>query len=476
MSKDFDLIVIGAGPGGYVAAIRAAQLGMKVACVDKRETLGGTCLNVGCIPSKALLHSSQNFYSAVSEFEDQGIEISGVNINLKKMMKHKDEVVENLTKGIDYLFKKNKVTRLTGTGYIPQAGSVKVTSGTGKNAKDTLYSCDKILIATGSEPVSLPGIDIDEKQIVSSTGALELTKIPKKMIVIGAGVIGLELGSVWARLGTEVEVVEYLERITPAMDKQVSKEFQKILTKQGLKFHMQKKVTGAKTSKAGVELTVEAADDKDQKGGKPEKMKADVVLMSIGRRPYTDDLGLDKAGVETNDRGFITVDDHFQTNVEGIYAIGDVILGPMLAHKAEEDGVTAVEIMAGQAGHIDYNLVPSIVYTHPEVASIGRSEEQLKDEGIEYKAGSFPMMANSRARANNEPDGFVKILADAKTDAVLGAHIIGPEAGNLIQEVANVMAFHGSAEDLARICHGHPTYNEAVKEAALAVDKRAVHV
>jgi len=468
MTTSYDVIVIGAGPGGYVAAIRAAQLGFKTAVVEKRKSLGGTCLNVGCIPSKALLNSSHLFHMAEHNFADIGIETKGTKLDLAKMMGNKDNIVTDLTKGIEFLFKKNKITWHQGAGKITASGKVTVTDDKGKEEK---LEGKHILIATGSDVVSLPGIEIDEKQIVSSTGALELTAVPKKMIVIGAGVIGLELGSVWARLGADVEVIEYMDRITPGLDSEIAKGFQKILTKQGFKFHLSKKVTNAKTNKAGVTLTVEPAA-----GGDATEMKADVVLMSVGRKAYTDKLGLKDAGVALDDRGRIKVDHDFQTNVKGIYAIGDVIEGAMLAHKAEEEGVVWAEKLTGQKPHIDYNLIPGVIYTHPEVASIGKTEDQLKEDGAAYKVGKFPFQANSRARANGDTDGLVKILADKRTDKVLGCHIMGPEAGTLIHEVAAVMEFGGSSEDIARTCHAHPTLSEAVKEAALAVDDRPIHM
>lgn len=462
-SEKFDVIVIGAGPGGYVAAIRAAQLGLKTACVEKRDTLGGTCLNVGCIPSKALLHASEVFEEAEHHMADIGVKTSGVKLDLKAMMKHKGDVVESNTKGIEFLFKKNKVTHLKGLGEVVEAGKVKV-------GKDT-YEADSIIIASGSDVISLPGIEIDEKKIVSSTGALELTKVPKSMIVIGGGVIGLELGTVWRRLGAEVTVVEFMDNILPGMDEEIRKEAKKIFKKQGIEFKLSSKVTSAKTSAKGVELSVEPA-----KGGDAEKLSADVVLMAIGRKPYTESLGLDKVGVKLDERGRIEVDEFFETSVEGIYAIGDVIAGPMLAHKAEDEGVILAEMLAGEHGHIDYDMVPGVVYTWPEVANVGKTEEQLKEAGVKYKAGKFPFMANGRARAMNSSDGFVKILADAETDRVLGAHMIGPNVGDLISEVVTVMEFEGTAEDIARICHAHPTLTEVVKEAALAVHKRPIHI
>lgn len=461
--KSYDVIVIGGGPGGYVAAIRAAQLGMTVACVEKRKTLGGTCLNVGCIPSKALLSASEKYEAANHHFADIGIKTVGIKLDLKAMMGHKDNVVEANTKGIEFLFRKNKVDWIKGTGTIPEKGKVKV----GK----TTYDAKHIIIATGSDVMPLPGIEIDEKKIVSSTGALELTKVPKSMVVIGGGYIGLEMGTVWSRLGAEVTVVEYLDRVLPGMDGEISKQMQKVLEKQGIEFKLSAKVTSAKTTTKDVTLTLEPA-----KGGKAETLKADVVLVAVGRMAYTDKLGLDKIDVETDDRGRIVTDGHFNTSVDGIYAIGDVIAGPMLAHKAEEEGVILAEMISGKSGHIDYNLIPGVVYTWPECAQIGRTEEQLKEEGIAYNKGSFPFSANGRARAMGMTDGFVKILACKTTDRVLGVHIMGPEAGTLIHECAVAMEFGGSAEDIARTCHAHPTLNEVVKEAALAVDGRAIHM
>jgi dihydrolipoamide dehydrogenase len=462
MSEQFDLIVIGGGPAGYVAAIRAAQLGMKTACVEKRGALGGTCLNVGCIPSKALLESSKMFAEIKLHGAAHGIKTKGVEVDLPAMMAQKNTAVHGLTQGIEMLFKKNKVTYIKGHGEIVDAHAVKV-------EKD-VYRTKNILIATGSEVMPLPGVEIDEKTIVSSTGALTLEKVPGKMVVIGGGVIGLELGSVWARLGAKVTVVEFLDRILPGADADIAKSFQKVLEKQGLEFKLGTKVTQAEKKGKGVKLSMEPA-----KGGKAETMDADVVLVAIGRKPYTANLGLEKVGVKTDSRGRIEINDHLQSSVKSIYAVGDVVVGPMLAHKAEEEGIAAVEIMAGQAGHVDHNTVPSVIYTWPEVASVGKTEEQLKEAGVDYKAGKFTFMANSRGRAIGQTDGFVKILADAKTDKVLGAHILGPDAGGLIAEVVTVMEFGGAAEDIARTCHAHPTLNEAVKEAALAVDKRAIH-
>ena len=464
----FDLIVIGGGPAGYVAAIRASQLGMTVACIDKRDTLGGTCLNVGCIPSKALLNASEKFAEASSgALEGLGVKISSVKLDLDAMMESKDNIVSGLTSGIAHLFKKNKITRLTGSATIAAPGTVELTDGPDKG----VFSAESILIATGSVPTSLPRIEIDEKKIVSSTGALALEKLPKKLVVIGAGYIGLEMGTVWSRLGTEVEVVEYLPRILPGMDLEVANKFKAMLTKQGLKFHLGTAVKSAKSSRSGVTLTVA-----DAKTGEEQDISCDIALVSVGRKPNTDNLGLEALGVEMTDRGQIAVDADFETNIEGIFAVGDVIPGPMLAHKAEEDAVAAVEIMAGQAGHVDYDLVPGIVYTAPEIATLGATEEMLKEAGTDYKKGVFPFLANSRAKATGHTEGFVKILADAKTDKVLGCHIIAHEAGTLIHEVATAMAFGASSEDIARTCHGHPTMNEAVKEAALAVDGRAIHI
>lgn len=464
MSSDsYDVIVIGAGPGGYVCAIRAAQLGFKVACVEKRATLGGTCLNIGCIPSKALLHASEKYHEAHGLLAQMGVKVSGVALDLPAMMKHKDDVVKANTAGIEFLFKKNKVDWLKGAGKVLSAGQVDVAGKT--------YAAKHIVVATGSDVVSLPGIQIDEKKIVSSTGALTLDKVPGTMVVIGGGVIGLELGSVWSRLGAKVTVVEYLDRIFPGMDAEVAKEAQKIFKKQGIDFKLSTKVMSAVTTAKGVDLTLEPAA-----GGASEKISADIVLVAVGRKAYTDSLGLKEAGVELDERGRIKTNGHFETNVKGIYAIGDVIAGPMLAHKAEDEGVILAEILAGQAGHIDYNLVPGVVYTWPEVASVGKTEEQLKAEGVAYKAGKFPFMANGRARAMGATEGFVKILADAKTDRVLGCHIVGPEAGTLISEVTLGMEFGASAEDIARTCHAHPTLEEVVKEAALAVHGRPLHV
>ena len=462
MADSFDLIVIGGGPGGYVCAIRAAQLGLKVACVEKRDTLGGTCLNVGCIPSKALLQSSHLYEMAAHEMDKHGIKTGKVSLDLDTMLARKDTVVSDLTKGIAFLFKKSKITHITGSASFDGPG--KVTVG------GDVYEAKNIVIATGSESAPLPGVEVDEQQIVTSTGALSLPKVPKSLVVIGAGVIGLELGSVWRRLGAEVTVVEFLDHILPPMDGEVRKTAQRMLKKQGMAFKLASKVTGAKTAKSGVTLTVEPRD-----GGAAEEIKAEVVLLAIGRRPYTEGLNLDAVGLTTDDRGFIAVDAHLKTAVDGVYAIGDVIGGAMLAHKAEDEGIAVAETIAGQSGHVNYDAIPSVVYTHPEISMVGKTEEQLKDAGVDYKAGKFSFMANSRAKANGETEGFVKILADAKTDRVLGAHIIGPQAGELIAAITLGMEFSAAAEDIARTCHSHPSLSEAVKESALAVDGRAIH-
>ena len=466
--KQYDLVIIGGGPGGYVAAIRAAQLGMKTACVEGRGALGGTCLNVGCIPSKALLQSSEKYADAAKHFAAHGIKVDGLGLDLGAMMGRKDKVVKDLTTGIEFLFKKNKVDYIKGWGSIPAAGSVKVALDGG--GEETL-AAKNILIATGSESTPLPGVETDEKQIVTSTGALALDKVPGKMVVIGAGVIGLEMGSVWSRLGAEVTVVEFLDCILPGMDAEIAKQTQRVLGKQGLKFKLGTKVTAAANGKGGVTLTLEPA-----KGGEAEQLKSDVVLVAIGRRPYTEGLGLKELGVAMDNRGFIQVDENFKTSVEGIYAIGDCVPGPMLAHKAEEDGVVAVERLTGQKSHIDYNLVPGVVYTWPEVAGVGKTEEQLKEAGVDYKVGKFPFTANSRARAVGDTDGVVKVLADKRTDKVLGVHILGPLAGDILAECVTVMEFGGSSEDIARTCHSHPSMGESVKEAALAADGRAIHI
>ena len=459
----YDLIVIGSGPGGYVAAIRAAQLGMKTACVEMRATLGGTCLNVGCIPSKALLVSSEKYAEAQHGLAAHGVRVEKVGFDLAAMMGHKDKVVKDNTAGIEYLFRKNKIDWIKGRGTIAAAGQVSVD---GK-----IYTTKNILIATGSESMPLPGITVDEKRIVTSTGALALASVPKTMTVIGGGVIGLELGSVWQRLGTQVTVVEFADRILPGMDGEVSKTMQKILTKQGMQFKLGSKVTSAVNEGKQVALVIEAAA-----GGAPEKTQAEVVLLAVGRRPYTENLGLEAVGVKLDERTRIAVDSHFQTNVAGIYAIGDVIAGAMLAHKAEDEGVVCAEIMAGQSGHINYDAIPGVVYTWPEAASVGKTEEELKNAGVSYKVGKFPFSAHGRARAMDETEGFVKILADAASDRVLGAHIVGADAGTIIAELAMAIEFGASSEDIARTCHAHPTLNECVKESALAVDGRPIHI
>ncbi len=462
-NASYDLIVIGSGPGGYVAAIRAAQLGLKTACVESRATLGGTCLNVGCIPSKALLVSSEKYSEAQHGLAQHGVKVDKVGLDLVAMMGHKSKVVKDNTAGIEYLFKKNKIDWIKGKGTIVAAGQVEVAG--------TVYATKNILIATGSESMPLNGVTVNEKRIVTSTGALELSEVPKSMIVIGGGVIGLELGSVWQRLGTKVTVVEFLDRILPGMDGEVSKSMQKILAKQGMEFKLSTKVTSAKNEGSSVAVTLEAAA-----GGSAEKLQADVVLLAIGRRPYTDGLGLDKVGVQLDERKRVIVGHNFETNVKGIFAIGDVIAGAMLAHKAEDEGVVCAEMMAGQSGHINYDAIPGVVYTWPEAASVGKTEEELKKAGVVYKTGKFPFSANGRARAMAEVEGFVKILADAKTDRVLGVHIVGADAGTIIAECAMAIEFGASSEDIARTCHAHPTLNEVVKEAALAVDGRPLHI
>jgi dihydrolipoamide dehydrogenase len=463
-SAAYDVVIIGGGPGGYNAAIRAGQLGLKAACVEMGDTLGGTCLNVGCMPSKALLHASELFEAATTEFPTLGIDIGAPKLNLGQMMSQKADSVEALTKGIEFLFRKNKVEWVKGRGRIVARGQVEVTAADG--SKNTLSAKD-IVIATGSEPTPLPGVAFEDGKVVDSTGALSLPAVPKQLIVVGAGIIGLELGSVWRRLGAQVTVVEYLDRITPGMDSDVAKAFQRALTKQGMSFKLGAKVTGAKTSKDGVELTVEPAA-----GGEAETLKGDVVLVAIGRRPYTDGLGLETVGVGTDKRGFVA-NDHFRV-ADGVWVIGDVTHGPMLAHKAEEDAVAVIELIAGKAGHVDYDLVPSVVYTTPEVAWVGKTEDQLKEAGVAYKTGKFPFTANSRAKINHETEGFAKVLADAATDRILGVHILGPQAGEMIGEACVAMAFGGSAEDIARICHPHPTRSEAVKQAAMGVDNWAM--
>lgn len=467
MPGPYDLIVIGTGPGGYVCAIRASQLGMKVAVVEKRATHGGTCLNVGCIPSKALLHASESFDHAKHGFAAMGIEVAP-KLDLKKMQAFKAEGVKGNVDGVAYLLKKNKIDSYHGSARLEGKGKVAISF---MNSETSSLEAKSIVIATGSDIVRLPAIDIDEKQIVSSTGALELVTVPKKLLVIGAGVIGLELGSVWRRLGSEVLVVEFLDRILPGMDGDVAKSFQRIQEKQGIKFRLASKVTGVAKSGGGLKAGVEPAS-----GGATETIDADVVLVAVGRAPYTEGLGLAEAGVAVDTKKRILVDGQYQTNVGGIYAIGDVIAGPMLAHKAEDEGVAVAEMLAGQAGHVNYKVIPNVIYTDPEVASVGKSEEELKTDGIAYNTGKFPFSANGRAKVNRTTDGFVKVLADAATDRILGVHIIGPHAGEIIAEAAVIMEFGGSAEDLARTCHAHPTLTEAVKEAALAVAKRQIHM
>ena len=467
MENNFDLVVIGGGPGGYVCAIRAAQLGLKTACIESRGALGGTCLNVGCIPSKSLLNLSENFHKAKKDFNHQGIEIAGIKLNIEKMMSNKNKSIQVLTKGVEFLFKKNKVTYLKGKGVIFSKYDVVIF---GENNSRTNIKAKNIVIATGSEVVSIPGIEINEKNVVSSTGALSFDKVPKKLAVIGGGYIGLEMGSVWSRLGSEVTVIEYLDYITPGMDREISNEFQKILTKQGIKFQMGSKVNTVNSK--GDSVTISYTE---LKNSKEEKIKVDKVLVSVGRKPYTEGLNLSKVGIKLDNKGRIEVNNKLQTSVENIYAIGDVIKGPMLAHKAEEEGIAVAETLAGQSGHVNYDVIPGVVYTSPEVATVGKTEEQLKKDNRNYKIGKFPFLANSRAKVNNETDGFVKILADSKTDKVLGVHIIGPHCGDMIAEMALAMEFGASAEDIARTCHAHPTHTEAIKEAALAVDKRPIH-
>ncbi|MDZ5699260.1 dihydrolipoyl dehydrogenase [Chelativorans sp. M5D2P16] len=469
MPTTYDIVVIGTGPGGYVCAIKAAQLGLKTAVVEKRPNHGGTCVNVGCIPSKALLHATEMLAEAQHSFADLGIDVDQPKADLKKMLAHKDKTVEQNVKGLDFLFKKNKIDVFRGTGRIAGAGKVVVA---GEDGKEETVEAKNIVIATGSDVAGIPGVDVkfDEKAIVSSTGALEFSKVPEKMIVVGGGVIGLELGSVWARLGTEVTVVEYLDTILGSMDGEVAKQFQRLLGKQGMTFHLGAKVTDVSKARKGAKVTFEPA-----KGGEAETIQADVVLVATGRRPVTEGLGLDEAGVETDERGRVKTDEHLRTNIPGIFAIGDVIAGPMLAHKAEEEGVAVAEMIAGQAGHVNYGVIPSVVYTSPEVASIGRTEEELKEAGIEYSAGKFPFTANGRARSMLHTDGFVKVLADKASDRILGVHILGFGAGEMIHEAAVLMEFGGSSEDLARTCHAHPTMSEAVKEAALAAFSKPIH-
>jgi dihydrolipoamide dehydrogenase len=467
MENNFDLVVIGGGPGGYVCAIRAAQLGLKTACIESRGALGGTCLNVGCIPSKSLLNLSENFRKAKKDFNQQGIEIDGIKLNIEKMMSNKNKSIQVLTKGVEFLFKKNKVTYYKGKGVLFSKNDIVVYES---NSKRTNVKSKNIVIATGSTVSPLRGIEINEKNIVSSTGALSFDKVPAKLVVIGGGYIGLEMGSVWSRLGSDVTVIEYLDYITPGMDREISNEFQKILSKQGIKFKMGSKVESVTDNGKSVLISYT-----NVKNSKKETLEVDKVLVSVGRKPYTEGLSLSKVGVKKDDKGRINVNNKLQTSVSNIYAIGDVIKGPMLAHKAEEEGIAVAEILAGQAGHVNYDVIPGVVYTSPEVATVGKTEEQLKDENRSYKIGKFPFLANSRAKVNNETDGFVKILADSKTDKVLGVHIIGPHCGDMIAEMALAMEFGASAEDIARTCHAHPTHTEAIKEAALAVDKRPIH-
>ena len=463
MAEKFDVTVIGGGPAGYVCAIRLSQLGLKTACVESRGSLGGTCLNIGCIPSKSLLNMSESFHRA-KNFSDIGIETGEIKLNLEKMMSNKDSSVSTLTKGVEFLFKKNKVTYIKGVGSFNEKNEILV-----KNDKSEIkIKTDKTIISTGSEPLSLPGIDFDEKKILSSTGALSISKLPKKMVVVGGGYIGLEMGSVWSRLGTEVHVIEYLDHITPGLDKEISSEFMKILKKQNIKFELNTKVERITKNEQGVVIETTNKDSKN-------KIEADVVLISVGRKPYTDKLNLEKIGVNLDKKGKIKVNKNFETSVKNIYAIGDVIDGPMLAHKAEEEGIAVAELIAGQSGHVNYDVIPGVIYTSPEVAYVGKNEEELKEKKINFKVGKFPFMANSRAKAINEPEGFVKILAESKTDRVLGVHIIGPHAGEMIAEMSVAMEFGASSEDIARTCHAHPTFSEAIKEAALSVDKRQIH-
>jgi len=464
----YDLVIIGSGPGGYVCAIRAAQLGMKVAVVEKDATFGGTCLNVGCIPSKALLHASELFEQAGHMFARMGIGVGEPKLDLPAMMKFKDEGVDGNVKGVAFLFKKNKIESFHGFGQIAGTGMVEVK---GADGKAQMLDTKAIVIATGSDVAKLRGVTIDEKRIVSSTGALTLDKVPQRLLIVGAGVIGLELGSVWRRLGAEVVVVEFLDRVLPGMDAEVCRQFQRLLEKQGIKFHLSSKVTAVDGKGAKLKAQIEPAA-----GGASQTIEADVVLVAIGRVPYTDGLGLETVGVQKDNRGRVIVDQHFATHAPGIYAIGDVIAGPMLAHKAEDEGVAVAEILAGQAGHVNYDVIPNVVYTAPEIASVGKTEEELKEAGVAYKSGKFPFTANGRAKVNLQTDGFVKILADARTDRVLGVHIVGADAGNMIAEAAVAMEFGAAAEDIARTCHAHPTLSEAVKEAAMAVGKRSIHM
>ena len=465
MSEKFQVAIIGGGPAGYVCAIRLSQLGFKTACIEAKETLGGTCLNVGCIPSKSLLNLSENFYKA-RNFSKLGIEIGDLKLNLEKMMKNKDRAVTVLTKGIEFLFKKNKIAHFKGLGVLKSKNEVLIID---ENKNEKTIEAEKIIISSGSEPISFPGTKFDEQNIVSSTGALSLKSVPKKLVIIGGGYIGLEMGSVWSRLGSEVHVVEFLDHITPGIDREVSREFMKILQKQGIKFHLETKVSSIKKSKDTVII------NSKNKDGKEIKFDCDVVLISVGRKPKTTNLNLEKVGVKLNSKKGIEINKNFQTSVKNIYAIGDVVEGPMLAHKAEEEGIAVAEIIAGQYGHVNYDIIPGVIYTSPEVASIGKTEEDLKKNGTKYKIGKFSFMANSRAKAINDTEGFVKLIADEKTDKVLGVHIIGSHAGEMIAEIAIAMEFSASAEDIARTCHAHPTFSEAIKEAALSVDKRQIH-
>lgn len=464
----YDLVIIGTGPGGYVCAVRAAQLGMKVAVIEKNATLGGTCLNVGCMPSKALLHASEMFEEAGHSFAKMGVSVPAPKLDLPSMMNFKQQGIDGNVKGVEFLMKKNKIDVIHGAGKILGAGKVEVS---GSDGKTQTVETRNIVIATGSDVAQLKGIEIDEKRIVSSTGALSLDKVPGKLLIVGAGVIGLELGSVWHRLGAQVTVVEFLDRILPGMDGEVAKQFQRILEKQGFTFKLGAKVTGVDTSGKALSAKIEPAA-----GGAAETLEADVVLVSIGRVPYTEGLGLKEAGVALDNHGRVQIDGHFATSVKGVYAIGDVVAGPMLAHKAEDEGVACAEILAGQAGHVNYDVIPGVVYTTPEVSAVGKTEEELKQAGVAYTVGKFPFTANGRSKVNQTTEGFVKVLAHAKTDRVLGVHIVGREAGEMIHEAAVLMEFGGSAEDLARTCHAHPTRSEAIKEAALAVGKRAIHM
>jgi len=463
----YDLIVIGSGPGGYVCAIRAAQLGLKTAVVEKWPTFGGTCLNIGCIPSKAMLNASELYEEAAHKFAEMGIRVGTPAIDLATMLKYRQQAVDGNVKGVDYLFRKNKIETFHGAGRIAAPGKVEVKNADGKAQ---ILETKAIVVATGSDVARLNGIEIDEKRIVSSTGALDLPAVPKKLLIVGAGIIGLELGSVWRRLGAQVTIVEFLDHILPGIDSELGKQFHRILQKQGIAVRLSSKVTAIDTASKTLKVKVEPAT-----GGAAEMLDADIVLVAIGRVPFTEGLGLEEVGVRKDNRGRVVVDPHFRTSVDGIYAIGDVIAGPMLAHKAEEEGVAVAEILAGQAGHVNYDVIPNVVYTYPEIASVGKTEEELKAAGVAYNVGKFPFTANARARINLTTEGFVKILADAKTDRVLGVHILGPDAGNMIGEAAIAMEFGASSEDIARTCHAHPTLSEAIKEAGLAVAKRAIN-